>query len=286
MRTELFAIALLLGGVSASTANAAPSAAELEAAGNLFSITCSSSFCHGEGGVGARGPSLRNRNFPPNYVRNTIMNGRSGTPMPSFKDALTPTEIAMIAGYVTSLSPENHAAAADDSAAPAPAAASPATAALSDQAAHGQELFFDQTRPSNCVACHSYGAKGGPVGPDLSALAAKPASAIYQSMMKPAASSDAYPAITVTAKDGSRFSGIKREQNDQHVAFFDVTSAPPVLRSLYFADGIKVEPAIGAALHKHDLSGYAKADIADLIAFLKSAGGDGKPVTPQELGLQ
>jgi putative heme-binding domain-containing protein len=206
--------------------------------------------------------------------------------MPSFKDALTPTEIAMIAGYVTSLSPENHAAAADDSAAPAPAAASPATAALSDQAAHGQELFFDQTRPSNCIACHSYGAKGGPVGPDLSALAAKPASAIYQSMMKPAASSDAYPAITVTAKDGSRFSGIKREQNDQHVAFFDVTSAPPVLRSLYFADGIKVEPAIGAALHKHDLSGYAKADIADLIAFLKSAGGDGKPVTPQELGLQ
>jgi len=173
----------------------------------------------------------------------------------------------------------------DDSAA-APAIASPAPAALSDQAARGQELFFDQTRPSNCIACHSYGAKGGPVGPDLSTIAAKPASAIYQSIVKPAIAGDAYPAITVTAKDGSKLSGIKREQNDQHVAFFDVTSAPPVLRSLYFADGIKVEPATGAALHKHDLSGWAKADIADLIAFLKSAGGDGKAVTAQELGLQ
>ena len=172
MRTELLAIALLLGG--ASSAAAAPSAAELEAAGNLFAITCSSSFCHGEGGVGARGPSLRNRNFPPNYVRNTIMNGRSGTPMPSFKDALSSAEVAMIAGYVMSLSPENHATAA---VAATPLPASPSVATLSEQAAHGQELFFDQTRPSNCVACHSYGAKGGPVGPDLSTIAAKPASA-------------------------------------------------------------------------------------------------------------
>lgn len=284
MRTEFFAIALMLSGASASVANAAPSAAEQEAAGNLFSITCSSSFCHGEGGIGARGPSLRNRNFPPNYVRNTIMNGRSGTPMPSFKDALTPTEIAMIAGYVMSLSPENHAA--DTASSEAAAAVPPTVAALSDQAARGQDLFFDQTRSADCVACHSYGSKGGPVGPDLSAGAAKPASAIYQSIVKPAASNDSYPAITVTAKDGRKFSGIKRDQNDQHVAFFDVSSAPPVLRSLYFADGVKVEPSAGAALYSHDLKAYSKADIADLIAFLKSAAGDGKAVTPQELGLQ
>jgi putative heme-binding domain-containing protein len=284
MRTELFAITLIMAGTSASVANAAPSAAELDAAGNLFAITCSSSFCHGEGGVGARGPSLRNRNFPPNYVRNTIMNGRSGTPMPSFKDALTPTEIAMIAGYVMSLSPENHADAGSDEAATAapPAAAAP----LSDQAMRGQDVFFDQTRQDDCAACHSYGSKGGLVGPDLSTLASKPAGAIYQSIVKPAASGDTYPAITVTAKDGHKFTGIERNRNNQSVAFFDVSSAPPVLRSLYFADGIKIEPFTGAALYNHDLGGYSKADIADLIAFLKSGSGDGKAVTPQELGLQ
>ncbi|MDB5396037.1 MAG: putative heme-binding protein [Rhodospirillales bacterium] len=282
MRTELFAFALILGGASASVANAAPSAAELEAAGNLFSITCSSSFCHGEGGIGARGPSLRNRNFPPNYVRNTIMNGRSGTPMPSFKDALTPNEIAMIAGYVMSLSPENHTADTGS----AEAVAAPAAIPLSDQALRGSDLFFDQTRSSNCAACHSYGSKGGLVGPDLSTVAGKPASAIYQSIIKPAVSSDAYPAITVTTRDGRKFAGIKRDQNDQQVTFFDVSSAPPVLRSLYFADGIKVEPSTGGALYTHKLDGYSKTDIADLIAFLKSAGGDNKVVTAQDLASQ
>jgi putative heme-binding domain-containing protein len=281
MRTKLFAITLTLGGALAASTNAAPSATELEAAGNLFAITCSSSFCHGEAGIGGRGPTLRNRNFPPNYVRDTIMNGRSGTPMPSFKDALTPGEIALIASYVGSLSPDNHAA--DTEAAPETAAS--ATVPLSEQAMRGSELFFDETLPGNCVACHSYGAKGGPIGPDLSAVAAKPAGDIYRGIVAPTAS-DPYAAITVTTKDGRSLTGIKHSQSDKLAELYDVGSAPPVLRSFYFADGIKVEPATGAPLYKHGLTGYSNADIADLIAFLKSAGGDGKPVTPQQLGLK
>jgi putative heme-binding domain-containing protein len=280
MRTDLFALAL--GVVAGLTANAqaAPSAAEVEAGGNLFIITCSSSFCHGEGGIGARGPSLRNRNFPPDFVRNTVLNGRSGTPMPSFKDSLTPAELTLIVNYVMSLSPNNH----QDDAGASTQVQSAGPVPLSDQAQHGYDLFFDETKPDGCDACHSYGGKGGLVGPDLSKFAAKTPAAIYQSIIHPTAWTD-YPFLTVTTKDGGAATGIKHDQDEKQIGIYDVTSAPPVLRTFYAADGAKAAPADGP-LYKHELNGYSASEIADLIAFLKSAGGDGKTVTPQELGLK
>ncbi len=281
MRNNAFAIALICAAATTSTGNAAPSAAALEAGGNLFAITCSSSFCHGDAGIGARGPSLRNRNFPPDFVRNTMLNGRSGTPMPAFKDALTPVEVAMIVNYVMSLSPGNHQ---EDGGTAAAATSAPID--LSNQAIRGSDLFFGAVHPAGCALCHSYGGKGGPIGPDLSAVAAKTPSALYRSITQPAPSNDGYAAVTVTTKDGSKFAGLKHDQTDQQVGLFDVSTTPPVLRSFYFADGIKTEAYAGAALYRHDLSGYSKSDVTDIIAFLKSATGEGKAVTPQELGLQ
>src|ERR1700742_2784536 len=116
MRTNLLLAAL--AALAASQADAAPSGADMMQGGNLFAITCSSSFCHGDGGVGARGPSLKNRNFTPDFVRNTVANGRSGTPMPSFKASLSQHELDMVVDYVMSLSPNNHNA---DTAASTPA---------------------------------------------------------------------------------------------------------------------------------------------------------------------
>src|ERR1700722_16654481 len=118
MRTKLLLAAI--AALAASPARAAPPEAEMMQGGNLFAITCSSSFCHGDGGVGARGPSLRNRNFTPDFVRNTVSNGRSGTPMPAFKDSLSQAELNMLVDYVMSLSPNNHNASTAEST-PAPA---------------------------------------------------------------------------------------------------------------------------------------------------------------------
>lgn len=283
MRTKLFAAALLTAASAAPMTFAAPSAAELEAAGNLFAITCSSSFCHGEAGVGARGPSLRNRDFPPDFVRNTMMNGRSGTPMPAFKNALTPGEINLIAAYVMSLSPENHQADTGPSTAAGPAEPPPP----SEQALRGSALFFDGTRVAGCGLCHSYGDKGGLMGPDLSGVAKQAPTAIYQSIVDAKASAEGFAAVTVTAKDGTRISGIAHDRNDTQIGLFDISSAPPALRRFYIADGIKIEPVTGAALYKHDLSAYSKTELADLIAFLKSADAAApKTVTAQDIGLQ
>jgi putative heme-binding domain-containing protein len=267
----------VLVALAAANAHAAPSAAEVAQGGNLFSITCGSSFCHGEAGVGSRGPSLRNRNFTPDFVRNTVTNGRSGTPMPAFKDSLSPAELAMIVGYVMSLSPNNHN---EDAAASAPAAPPPAQVVLSVKAQAGSALFFDPTRAAGCGLCHSYKEDGGPIGPDLTGIAKRTPRDIYQGMVNPTAPNPDYPVIAVTAENGQTVTGILKQKTDAVVQLYDMSSVPPVLRSFY---GAKIGATPATEPYAHDLSGYSKDDLAALITFLKSADTASKDVTAQDL---
>jgi putative heme-binding domain-containing protein len=257
-------------------AQAAPSAAELEQAGNLFAITCSSSFCHGEAGIGGRGPSLRNRDFTPDFVRNTILEGRSGTPMPSFKGALSPPELAMIVAYVMSLSPGNHAA---ETGPAAPPDAPPAP--LSAQAARGRDAFFDETRAAPCGVCHTARNAGGPIGPDLAAIAGKSPAEIYAGITQPTPGNPSYPAITVTTRGGVTVTGIAAGGDANAVRLYDLGATPPVLRSFYKSDGATVEPLDKTVVYAHTLTGYSDQDMADIIAFLTT-----KDVTPRDLGLR
>ncbi len=277
MRTKL--LIATLAAVTAAKAIAAPAAApEMMQGGNLFIITCSSSFCHGEGGVGAQGPSLRNRNFTPDFVRNTVTNGRSGTPMPAFKDSLNQAELNMIVDFVMSLSPNNHNT---DMTAVTPAAPTPPPVPLSAQALAGSALFFDAAKPAGCALCHSYKQQGGTLGPDLTGIAKRTPHDIYQSIVKPAVLNPDYPAVTVT-DHGKTASGIAKQKTDKIVQLYDLSSAPPVLRSFYPADGVKIETSAASAPYVHDLSGYSKDELAALIAFLKSTAGTSKDVTPQD----
>jgi putative heme-binding domain-containing protein len=270
----LLAIALVL---IAPTANAAPSGAEMMQGGNLFAITCSSSFCHGDGGVGARGPSLRNRNFTPDFVRNTVSNGRSGTPMPAFKDSLSQAELNMLVDYVMSLSPNNHSASTAES---VPAPAMPASAPLSEKALAGSAIFFDATRPGACALCHSYKEQGGPIGPDLTGIAKRTPRDIYQGMIKPPVPNADYTVVSVATEDGKTATGLLKQKTDTAVQLYDLSSVPPVLRSFY---GAKIGVAAATPPYVHDLSGLSKDDLAALITFLKSSDPTSKDVTPQDL---
>jgi putative heme-binding domain-containing protein len=273
-----------LAAFAAPAVSAAPAAQDMMQGGNVFAITCSSSFCHGETGAGGRGPSLRNRNFTPDFVRNTVTNGRSGTPMPSFKDSLSPREIDMVVNYVMSLSPNNQNAGAG-SPAPLPASAPP-PAPLSAQAEAGRKIFFDANRAAGCALCHSFKEEGGPIGPDLAGAAKRTPRDLYQSILKPVVPNADYPVATVAA-GGTTVTGIVKQKTDKIVQLYDLSSVPPVLRSFYPADGMKVgDAATTAPVYSHDLSGYSKDELASLIAFLKSAAGASKDVTPQDFALQ
>jgi putative heme-binding domain-containing protein len=267
----------VLAALTAANAQAAPSAAEVAQGGNLFSITCSSSFCHGDAGIGARGPALHNRNFTPDFVRNTVTNGRSGTPMPAFKDSLSQTELNMIVGYVMSLSPNNHN---EDMATAAPATPSAAPVALSAKAQAGSALFFDPTRSAGCALCHSYKEQGGPIGPDLTEIAKRTPHDIYQGIIKPIGPNPDYPVVAVNAENDQTVTGILKQKTDAVVQLYDLSSVPPVLHSFY---GAKIGTAPATAPYTHDLTGYSQDDLASLITFLKSGDAASKDVTPQDL---
>lgn len=274
MRTKLLLGALAV--LVAPAAQAAPSAAESAQGGNLFAVTCSSSFCHGEAGVGARGPSLVNRSFTPDFVRNTILNGRSGTPMPSFKDSLSQAELDMIVAYVMSLSPNNHN---EDTGAPAQGSGAPA-APLSAKPQAGQAIFFNLSRPGACAACHSYNGHGGPIGPDLSTIAKRTPREIYQSMVKPTAPNPDYPVVSITTDEDKSVTGILKQKTDAVVQLYDVSSVPPVLRSFY---GAKIGTTPATAPYDHDLSALSREDLAALVTFLKSAAPASKDTTFEDL---
>jgi putative heme-binding domain-containing protein len=269
------------GNVDAAVpgASSADANAQVILGTNVFTTSCSSSYCHGAGGAGGRGPSLQNRDFPPEYIRDTILNGRPGTPMPSFKKTLQPHEIDALVAFVESLSPDRGRASSFD-----PSSVHPPTG---KQALAGSDLFFDETRAGSCSACHSYGGGGGPVGPDLAMIADKTPSQIYQALLHPAAEDPDYPAVTVTLKNGETYAGIRQSDRRDAIRMYDLSSVPPVLRTLQKTDIAKIEPIKDKPAYKHDLSGLTEQQLLALVSFLKS-GAASTPVElkPQDIGAR
>ena len=60
----------------------------------LFVTSCAS--CHGATGGGAIAPAIAGRNVSLDVIRTTIANGRTGTPMPPFKDAFDAKSLALL----------------------------------------------------------------------------------------------------------------------------------------------------------------------------------------------
>jgi len=79
-----------------------------QAGEKLYEQSCS--FCHGEGALGAQAPNLRNSGLNVEQLEAAIANGKPGTPMPAFKTTYGQTQIADIATYILSLSPNPVAA--------------------------------------------------------------------------------------------------------------------------------------------------------------------------------
>jgi putative heme-binding domain-containing protein len=187
--------------------------------------------------------------------------------MPSFRKTYSDIEIGLIVAYVMSLSPDSgqSSGAGEEDIPP------PANVPLSKQAEAGEALFFNGDKEPVCATCHSYRDAGGPIGRDLVALAAKPVQEIYRRITHPAADNLAYPAVSVTFTDGRTITGIQRDDKRDTLRIYDLSSAPPVLRSYAKSDVAKVEPVKDRALYQHDLGRYSKDELPALIAFLKSA---------------
>jgi len=246
--------------------------AQVDAGQQLFATTCAN--CHGSAGKGAIGPALAKRDLSQELIRNTFLNGRVGTPMPPFKDELDPKSQAEIIAYVQWLTSDGRLPDAvisiQGGAGTALAGPSSEPAAVGREKgipAHGAALFFDPTKLYSCRTCHSYANKGGPIGPDLISVN-KTALAIYQSITRAKMKASGFPPIAIELRDGTRIIGIRSDETDDVLRLFDVSSLPPVKRSVSKSDIKKVSAIEDSGIYDHTALPFSKQDWLDLSAYL------------------
>jgi putative heme-binding domain-containing protein len=176
----------------------------------IFDSNCAG--CHGTGGAGGRGPSLRGplRNGNQSSdIKNVIINGLPGTGMPKFH--FDEDDLRAIIPYVQSLSQ---------------ATASPSHPA-GDQA-EGKRIYDSH----GCSGCHKIGSEGSALGPNLTRVgAARSYEYLKTSILNPSSDvPESYQAITVTTADGKRYRGVRVNEDsftiqlrlpDQSFASFD-----------------------------------------------------------------
>lgn len=270
----------------------------LENGRRIFSGSCSMGYCHGLNGAGGGGPKLAGRKFSANYLTKVINEGVPETTMPGFKNNLNPEQLANLIAYVQSLAAAN---ATESTEAPVPqehiqtstakkAEAKPEAAAvaikpvtitkedraLMGDASAGRELFFGTNDTTNCRVCHTVAGIGGKIGPDLTGLVGKPAKEILQSITTPHSSVNGkYAALAITLKDGSRFTGVKRDEDQITIRLYDTSSLPPVSRAFLKSDVATTETLKTSAMPTDYGTKYSRKQLLDLVAFLKTTGMEG-----------
>lgn len=267
--------------------------AHIENGRRIFTGSCSMGYCHGLNGAGGGGPKLAGRKLSLKYLTMVISEGVPETTMPSFKDKFSKEQFADLLAYLQSLSTGN--AAESNEAPPAQehlptpgnkaeaksevaAATKPVTITKEDRElmgdpSAGRELFFGTGEITNCRACHTIGGIGGKVGPDLTGVAAQPAKEILQSITAPNASVDEkYATLTVTLKDGQRFTGVKRDEDETTIRLYDTSSLPPVSRSFLKSDVAKTEKLKTSSMPADYGTKYSRQQLLDLVGFLKTGG--------------
>ncbi len=274
------AIALCSGSAVApralSLAVSAEVRAQVDAGKALFATSCAN--CHGAGGKGAIGPPLIDRNLSVDSLRTTVLNGRVGTPMPPFKDELDTKSLAAVIAYAEWLSSGGHLPVEPisipvDSGSSSSHPSSQPVAVGTEQGipAHGALLFFDPTRMDACRVCHSYGDKGGPVGPDL-AKSPKTPEEIYQSISRARIAAADYPAVTIRESGGATLVGIQSAETADVFVVFDLSSLPPVKRTVQKSQVAEASPVVNAGIYDHTALPFTKQDLLDLSAYLGRAG--------------
>jgi mono/diheme cytochrome c family protein len=222
----------------------------------VFAQSCATGYCHGAKGTPAGAPRLAGRGFDQAYIANTIMRGLPGTAMPGFVSTLSRADLVAVVAYVAGL---NGIANPSINLGPGPGgAAGPAEPALSAEAERGRALFFDALRGfGRCSTCHEVNGVGisvttpiGKIPADAAALRALATPAVRTASV----AGDAMPALIVS-------------QAKTRALFYDLTSVPPVLRTVD-PGALKVAEG-GAWRHASVIGAYSVAELASILAYLR-----------------
>ena len=223
----------------------------------VFSQSCATGYCHGAKGAPAGAPRLAGRGFDPSYITSTVMRGLPGTAMPAFGSSLSRADLIAVIEYVASLNGIEHPVV---NLGPGPGAAGPAEPSLSPEAERGRDLFFDAIRGfGRCSTCHEVNGVGIPV---TTPIAHVPADAAALRAIQT-------PDVETATVDGESMPALIVSQGKTHELFYDLTSVPPVLRTVG-PGALKI--ARGSSWkHSSVIGSYNDAELGSILVFLKEA---------------
>lgn len=216
----------------------------------VFAGSCSTGYCHASQGVGGGAPRLAARGFTAEFIRDTITNGVAGTGMVAFGKTLSRADLNAVVAYVASL---NGITATGET-----VAARRRT--FTGAAERGRVLFSEATRGfGRCSTCHQVNGIGIAVAPPIARVPATTA----------ALKRLATPNIATAQYAGDRMPAAVVARRAQDVAFYDLTTPPPVLRTVAAGD---VQVSDGSAWsHAGVIGGYTDTELAAVLAYLRAA---------------
>jgi mono/diheme cytochrome c family protein len=213
----------------------------------LFAKTCGAGYCHGTRGVGGGAPRLAARGFALDFIRDKVANGVPGTGMTAYGKTIPQGDLTAVIAYVGSL----------NGIAPRGASASPSKT-FTGEAERGRVLFSEATRGfGRCSTCHQANGTGIAVAPPFARI---PASVMELKSL-------ATPAVMTARASGDSMPALMVARRAREVVFYDLTSAPPVLRTLAPEE---VQVTEGSPWrHGGALASYSDADLGAVLSFLR-----------------
>jgi cytochrome c oxidase cbb3-type subunit III len=220
------------------------SAADLEIGRRLYNGRCG--HCHGQNGEGGRGAVLNAGRF--RYANSdrelflVIRNGIPNTEMPGVF-TIPDLEVWRMVAHVRQLSKQG------------------APESVTGDAAAGAIVY----EKSGCATCHTVGAKGGFLGPDLTDIGAKRAMRhLRQSLVDPSADIALdYRSVSLTDRNGANVSGIHLNEDEYSVHLRDVSGN---LRSFMKRDLSQI--ALPRQSMMPPYSSLSATDLENLVAYL------------------
>lgn len=219
----------------------------------VFSKSCATGYCHGARGASGGAPRLAGRGFDQAFIANTVTRGVPSTAMPAFGSMLSRADLNAVVAYVASLN--GVANLITNSGSPGAVAAK-----LTGDAARGRDLFSDAVRGfGRCSTCHEIGGIGIAVATPIAKVPAD--AAALKALATPQVSTatlgtESMPALVVGKKANA-------------VIFYDLTSAPPVLRTELPASIQTREGSMWR--HSSVIGAYNDAELSAILAYLRTA---------------
>ena len=222
---------------------------------DVYARNCATPYCHGAKGAAGRAPQLAGRPYERFLLSAVVTNGISRTAMPGFQNQLKLEEIEAVVSYIISLGKAAPPASAPKPAAPKPGPRPP-------DVERGRELFFDGNRLAACAACHELEGWGVAIGPAPDREGGRFATfSIVRSTAR------GKLVQTAEAKGENPFPALPMEQTTEATRVYDLTVAPPVIRS--FAPG-DIRLREGAAwTHAAATRAYSDAEIESILSYVR-----------------